>query len=120
MTLADELDDLRRRFPGCRAALYIDLDAELVLTARVETQTRQEVLDRMAEDGRRLLNASGLLPDATAAETVTVLAGPDMTVYVRDPAEPQEAICCRCGAQVDADALAAAARASLSRIQAET
>lgn len=120
MSLAEDLAALRAATPHCRAVAYIDLEAELVLTADSEAGIRREVLDALAEEARRLLTAAGFWPDGTISDQVVTLTEDGLTVYVRDSAEPGETLCCHCSRAADPDAVATAARAVLTQFIAQS
>lgn len=115
MTLDQHLDALRGALPACRAAAYIDLQAELVLTASTVPGLRREMLDALAEAARRLFAAEALSGDM-AADLAVVLTVEDAHVFVRDGDEPGEALCCLCSLGTDVELIASEARGALTRI----
>lgn len=116
MDIGQELDALRDALPDCRLAAYVDLEAELVLISSAHDKPRQEALDALAQFGAQAL--SGRLPGVAGAENAVLLGPAELTVVLRSPAEPGEAVCCKCTAGADADAVLDRMRLSLTRIAA--
>lgn len=120
MTIADELDGLRRAIPGCSAVVLGDMSARLVLRASLARQMPQETLDRICATAASLL--TGPLADVAASEGsaghVALIGGGGVRIFVRSPADEADMLCCLCPPDVDINGAAGLARSALAAIAA--
>lgn len=119
--LVDLLEGLRQAVPGCGLAAYIDLDAELVLSASGTKKPRQETLDGLARTAASLLPGSPdpqphPWHDQARPEEAIFWTRDHTLVLVRRMAAPFEALCCQCGRDTDIGPVLAGAFQALDRI----
>lgn len=107
----DHLKALRTAVEGCRTAVFVDLDSELVLSCSARDAPRQEQLDAIASAAVRALPAAGGPPSEAL-----ILAPGTATYFLRSSVEPGEALCCICGSDFDLPALQGAAQIALDAI----
>lgn len=109
MTLARQLDDLRRQEPGCRLAAFGDLGASIVLRSSSASGHPQEYLDDLCQQARRgflALDAAAWAAGTAAAapaDDVLVLAPGEARLFLRAAGGTGDAVLCVC---TDADAAA--------------
>jgi predicted regulator of Ras-like GTPase activity (Roadblock/LC7/MglB family) len=120
MSIADQLDDLRRAIPGCSAVVLGDLSAGLVLRASLARQMPQEELDRLCALAAAVLAGPVAVAAAngSGADHAALLSGGNVRVFVRSPGDDADVLCCLCPPDVDITAAAALARSVLAGIAA--
>ncbi|MCY4181159.1 MAG: hypothetical protein OXD48_12965, partial [Litoreibacter sp.] len=84
MSIKQELDQLRQRFPDCMIAGFTDLSTGMVLSASHQENLRQEHLDALCATGADMLRgdtscaiAESLSPDPDAPIVEAVLLNPN-------------------------------------------
>ncbi|KMW58677.1 hypothetical protein AIOL_003656 [Candidatus Rhodobacter oscarellae] len=110
------MDELRSALPGCDLCAYIDLDVALVMSLSAPQKPPQEQLDALAEMACVLLRSNPCPAEgdhASETEFTTFLTQDRSYFLMRSTGDPGEVICCRCGADVDPDAVEAGARLTL-------
>ncbi|MDJ0827232.1 MAG: hypothetical protein QNJ16_17205 [Rhodobacter sp.] len=121
-SVTEQLDKLRASVPDARVAAFVDLESELVLANSASTRLPQEDLDRIAGSASRLLAAradligwgGSAIPDFPAEAILLTTQG--TFVFLRSPKEGNEAFCCVCGTDVDANQALAHARAAVDEL----
>ncbi len=118
MKIAARLEQLRNPFRACRTVILADLSAALVLGTNSANTFPQEQLDRLGVIAGRLLNnpalASGLV--SSPINTVLVMDGDTMQIFVTHSADSDVAICCTSSLALDTLEFTAAAQALLAEI----
>ncbi|MFY0312564.1 hypothetical protein ACFMBG_22020 [Leisingera sp. D0M16] len=122
MTLARQLDTLRRHEDGCRLAAFGDLGASIVLRSSSAASHPQEYLDALCQQARRgflLLDAAAQAgPEAAAppADDILMLAPGEARLSIRAADGSGDALLCVCSDAETAARLAAPARALLASL----
>ena len=115
--VVDELDTLREQFDGCETLAFADLSTQMILVTNSGSSLRREALDNLCAEAALLLGTKGEVPlGHNTTNNAVVLNGRSVRIFVRNAAEPSDALCCICGPQTDIAGLAAAANACLNRI----
>lgn len=107
MSVAENLDALRRSRAAVETATYLDLSSGTVLYASTSIRQPQERLDALCATAKALFGAAG----DGSAEAISF--GPtEALVFCRSDSVPNEAVCLVCAPDVDiAEMLGAAHRA---------
>jgi len=120
MGIADELTAIRRDFPGCRVATFVDLSSGIVLFASTEVRVPQERLDAFCRRAAKLFSgppgsvASALI--GAPVHQAVVPEGEGVLVVLRSRDDPGEAVICHCDADIDLAALTARAAGVLATL----
>lgn len=78
--IGDELAALRAGFPGCNAAVFVDLSAGMVLASSTENPKGQEILDALCSAAQKRLKG----PDAYAlSQVMSGSDGPSVRTVVQ-------------------------------------
>lgn len=115
--VAQALNDLHDRFPGCEMLGLADLTTRMMLITNADTTYRREDLDALCTEAALAFGK----PDTpalgdTAASTVIVATPDNLRLYLRDLRDPAEALCCVCSYDVPIDSFIDDARACLDQI----
>ncbi len=124
MGIAEQLNGVRRDFPGCRVAAFADLSSRLVLFTSADARLPQDRLDAFcARAGALFTGPAGQAGAALLGAPVERAVVPDgdaVFVFVRSPDEPDEAVICQCDADTDPAALSARIAQELAALGAGT
>jgi hypothetical protein len=124
MGIAEQLNGVRRDFPGCRVAAFADLSSRVVLFASSDARLPQDRLDAFcARAGALLAGPAGQAGAAllgTPVERVLLPEADGIFVFVRSPDEPDEAVICQCDADTDPVALSVRIAQELAALGAGT
>ncbi|MEM7469962.1 MAG: hypothetical protein AAF340_01330 [Pseudomonadota bacterium] len=104
MTIIQELEQLRSRFPDCMIAAFSDISTGMVLTASHELTLHQEHLDALCATGADILRgeassaiAQNLALDPAADIVEAVLLNPnEVGIFLCAPDMGADALCCAC------------------------
>ncbi|WP_322890442.1 MULTISPECIES: hypothetical protein [unclassified Yoonia] len=115
--VADALDRLHDRYPGCETLAFADLSTNMVLITNSNTTFRREGLDSLCSEAALAFGTDGTrtIGDA-AAMTAFVATRDQLRIYIRDAREPHDALCCVCSHEVAVDSFLKDARACLHEI----
>lgn len=106
------LNAFRSKVAECEFAVYVDLHARTVLSSDGALHVPQEYLDALCACAADLFAAA---PEAAGpVEHVHFVSPTGSRSFFRNPAEPNEALCCLCAAEVAVAPLIIAARAALA------
>ncbi|KAB2886447.1 MAG: hypothetical protein F9K34_02255 [Albidovulum sp.] len=106
------LNAFRRKLTDCELAVYVDLESRTVLSSDGALHFPQEYLDALCACAADLL-ASGPKREGPV-EHVLFLSPTGSRMFFRNLAEPNEALCCICAAEVAVGTLIDTARAALA------
>lgn len=114
---AQILDELHDRFPCCETLGFADLATQMMLLTNTGTTHRREDLNALCAEAALVFGP----PDApalgdTAANTVYIATPDHLRIYLRDPHDLTEALCCVCSYNVPIDSFVQDARSCLARI----
>lgn len=115
--VADRLDKLHARFPGCRILAFADLTTQMVLVTNSGCAAQRETLDAVCAEAAQTFGSYdrpgfGLSPAGTA-----IIATPDqLRIYLRDTSDPADGLCCVCDHTIAVDEFVQQARACLDQI----
>ncbi len=123
MELAEKLDDLRLKFPGCRTLAFADISTGMVLCASAADHLRQEHLDSLCSTAAEMLNGSIAKPvcDAFADNENTgifqaiIIEPTEIGIFLKSRHNPADALCCVCAPTIELGAFLQDARENLSR-----
>ncbi|MEM6594194.1 MAG: hypothetical protein AAF672_05340 [Pseudomonadota bacterium] len=104
MSIKQELDQLRQRFPDCMIAAFADLSTGMVLSASHQSTLRQEHLDALCATGSDMLQGEtssaivdGLAHTAGRPIVESILLNPnEVGVFLAAPDLGVDALCCAC------------------------
>ncbi|MCY4336366.1 MAG: hypothetical protein OXC60_17055 [Litoreibacter sp.] len=124
MSIKQELDQLRQRFPDCMIAGFTDLSTGMVLSASHQENLRQEHLDALCATGADMLRgdtscaiAESLSPDPDAPIVEAVLLNPnEVGIFFSAPDHGVDALCCACTPAIPIARFTDAARESFMTI----
>lgn len=106
------LNAFRSRVAECELAVYVDLHSRTVLSSDGALQFPQEYLDALCACAADLFAAA---PEgAGPVEHVLFVSPTGSRSFFRNPADPNEALCCIGAAEVAVEPLIVAARAALA------
>lgn len=106
------LKAFRRKFPDCDLAVYVDLGSRTVLSWDGALHFRQEHLDVLCACAADLFDSA---PKGDGPiEHVLFLSPTGSRTFFRNLADPNEALCCICAADIAVGSLINAARAALA------
>lgn len=106
------LNAFRSTLADCELAVYVDLGSRTVLSSDGALHYPQEYLDVLCACAADLFDAA---PKGEEPVEHVLFASPTGSRgFFRNPAEPNEALCCICAAEVGVDTLVENARAALS------
>jgi hypothetical protein len=95
-----ELSGFRSSQPDCVLALWIDIDAKIVLAADGALRHPQEALDAHCSAGARALSCPPLEGDASP-DHIVFAGSMETRVLLRDAARPSQALICICPPALD-------------------
>jgi hypothetical protein len=108
-----DLRSFRLGLQDCELAIYADVASRTVLGADSRLRYPQEYLDALCDCAADLFDALG--GNADADPDHAIFLGPvGGRAFIRNPAEPDEVLCCICSADIGAARLLEAARAALT------
>ncbi len=115
--VADALDRLHDKYPGCETLAFADLSTNMVLITNSTTTFRREGLDSLCTEAALAFGTSGApaIGD-TAAMTAFVATRDQLRIYLRHAHEPNDALCCVCSHDLAIDSFLEDARACLQEI----
>lgn len=113
--VAKILDSLADAFDACHTVAFADLGAKMVLVTNGSTDAKRETLNALCREAAISLGGGDRAPLGNTACQMVVAATPAYTrVFLRDAAEPNDAICCICDPAIDLDTFLPAAQACLT------
>ncbi|MCY4181045.1 MAG: hypothetical protein OXC60_15165 [Litoreibacter sp.] len=101
------LDLLCDEVAGCKTAAFVDLSTRMVLVTNGTNTESQDTLNEMCQEAELML---------VGGDTAMVATSGHMRLYLRDDAEPNDALCCVCETDTNFPELIAKAKACLSEI----
>ncbi len=105
------LNAFRRAVADCELAVYVDLGSRTVLSSDGALHYPQEYLDALCASAASLFAAA---PEKEGpVEHVLFVSPTGSRGFFRNLADPSEALCCICAAEVDTQSLIEKARAAL-------
>jgi hypothetical protein len=115
--VADALDKLHDKYPGCETLAFADLSTNMVLITNSNTSFRREGLDSLCTEAALAFGTGGrpAIGD-TGAMTAFVATRDHLRIYLRSAQEPTDALCCVCSHDVAVDSFLKDARACLEKI----
>lgn len=93
------LDRVSEAVPGCDVVAYADLSTQMVLVTNSNCTLARDALNQLCAQAQTVLATGMQAFCGTDA---------DMRVFMRNPSDATEAICCQAGSDVDVGALMAA------------
>ncbi len=106
------LNAFRRKVTDCELAIYVDLDSRTVLSSDGALHFPQEYLDALCRCAADLFDAA---PKGEGqVDHVLFMSPTGSRSFFRNLAEPNEALCCMCAAEVAVETLIENARAALA------
>ncbi len=124
MVIRDELERLCARFPACNVVAFTDLTTGMVLCYNAGSKLPQEQLDDLCQTAAALLDGQMAAtfgaqlagPAGPAVQTVLLVDGKNVELFLRAGAQPAEALCCNCTTQIELSAFVRAAGDVLAAI----
>lgn len=115
---ADALKSLVESYPALRAVAFADLSTRMVLVSESRTPMLREAFQALCLHGGALLTAvdSDPIDPDTACDAAISVDTEGMSVFLRVPGAPDDALCCLCDPTVEVDAFLADARACLTQL----
>ena len=107
------LHTFRNSLTDCDVAAYVDLGSRTVLSSDGALNYAQEYLDALCASAADLF-ATAPSDESGLVENVLFFSPTGSRFFVRNPAEPNEALCCICAPDADVDQLIEAARTALA------
>ena len=115
--VAEVLDKLHDRYPGCETLAFADLSTKMVLITNSTTTFRREGLDSLCSEAALAFGTGGAPTiGENDAMTAFVATRDQLRIYIRDAREPNDALCCVCSHDVAVDSFLNDARACLQEI----
>ena len=115
--VADALDRLHDKYPGCETLAFADLSTTMVLITNSGTTFRREALDALCSEAALTFGAAGAPAiGGDDAMTAFVATRDQLRIYIRDAREPNDALCCVCSHDLAVDSFLNDARACLQEI----
>ena len=95
--VSDTLNALHDQFAGCHTLAFADLSTQMVLVTNTPSTTTREHLDALCAEAASAFGPAGLPALGTHPASTVIIATPDhVRLYLRDPQEPADALCCVC------------------------
>ena len=115
--VAEALDRLHDRHPGCETLAFADLSTQMVLITNAEMTFRREGLDSLCAEAALAFGTDRepAIGDG-AARTVFVATRDHLRIYLRSAHEPHDVLCCVCAHDTAIDFFLEDARACLETI----
>lgn len=116
--VSDELDALQSRFPVCETLAYADLTTGMVLVTNSTTPLERHGLNRLSADAALLLGAADDTPPfGTQVPASAIVSSQDsVSLFLRAEGQPNDALLCVGGGDLDLAAFIPEAQACLKRI----
>lgn len=94
ISLAEDLEELRKALLGCRLAAYADLSARMVLRISADPKPRQEEIDALCVLAAQCLDSPSLPAffDGEAPYTAMVAGAIETQFFIRSLNDPTDAL----------------------------
>lgn len=102
MSVAIELDVLRKTIPGCSLVIFGDLFSQITLCVSSSRKYRQEQLDSFCASASNLLDGEVAnsvarvlgVPRGASLSQAVIIQSDEMQVFLRSPFEDVDVLCC--------------------------
>lgn len=124
MSVAIELDALRKAVPGCSLVIFGDLFSQITLCVSSSKKYRQEQLDSFCASASNLLDGEVAnsvarvlgVPSGTSLSQAVVIQSNEMQVFLRSPFEDADVLCCVGPMGMEVDGISAQAGRTFRKI----